>query len=59
MKTYTYLDISLINPAQVGLAEAQQIGLSGAQQFIKHTQLRERLNRPKRLVQWGKGGSPF
>jgi hypothetical protein len=68
----TWLPGWVIDPAQVGLAKAQQIrvvkwgwprpnklGLSGAQQFIKHTQLRERPNRPKRLVQWGKGGSPF
>jgi hypothetical protein len=31
-----------------------KLGLPGAQQFIKHTQLRDRPNRPKRLVQWGR-----
>jgi hypothetical protein len=42
-----------------GWSRPNKIGFPEAQQFIKHTQLRERPNRPKRLVQWGKGGSPF
>jgi hypothetical protein len=49
----------MIHPAQVGWPRPNKLGLPGAQQFIKHTQLRERPNRPKRLVQWGKGDSPF
>jgi hypothetical protein len=49
----------LIHPARWGWPRPNKLGLLGAQQFIKHTQLRERPNRPKRLVQWGKGDSPF
>jgi hypothetical protein len=33
-----------------GWPRPNKLGLHGAQQFIKHTQLRERPNRPKRLV---------
>jgi hypothetical protein len=36
-----------------------KLRLPGRPTDPKHTQLNKRLNPPKILVQWGKGGSPF
>jgi hypothetical protein len=40
------LERVVINPTQMALAEAQQIRMPRLQQFIKHTQLRERTIAP-------------
>jgi hypothetical protein len=56
---YNQNEVFLMHPAQVGLAEAQQIKAVRKPNSSLALGLSERPNPPKRLVQWGMGGSPF